>query len=115
MRQFMPRPVASVAALAAAAVLVTGVVAARARGAATTLAPRALASGAASAPTRTIVLLNGDKLVTGPAPGIPALVPGARSRLAGPMLALDLGGQAYDIPQVALPYLGRGLDPDLFG
>jgi hypothetical protein len=30
------------------------------------------------------------------------------------MLALDLGGRAYDIPQVALPYLGRGLDPDLF-
>jgi hypothetical protein len=113
-RQFMPRPVASVAALAAAAVLVTGVVAAPG-GAATTLAPRALASGAASAPTRTIVLLNGDKLVTGPAPGIPALVPGARSRLAGPMLALDLGGQAYDIPQVVLPYLGRSLDPDLFG
>ncbi len=59
------------------------------------------------------MLLNGDRLVTGPAAGVPGLVP-ARSRLAGPILALDLGGQAYDIPQVALPYLGRGLDPDLF-
>jgi hypothetical protein len=59
------------------------------------------------------VLLNGDKLITGPAARVPGLVP-VRSRLAGPVLALDLGGQAYDIPQVALAYLGRGLDPDLF-
>ena len=113
MRQFMSRPAANVAALATAAVLVTGGVAAPG-GAATRPALRARAAEAASAPARTIVLLNGDKLVTGPAPGIPALVPEARSRLAGPMLALDLGGQAYDMPQVALPYLGRGLDPDLF-
>jgi hypothetical protein len=59
-------------------------------------------------------MVNGDELVTSPTAGIPALVPGARNRLARPMLALDMGGQAYDIPQVALPYLGRGLDPDLF-
>ena len=113
MRQFMSRPAASVAALAAAAVLVTGGVrgAGRRRDEAGAAGPR---RGAASAPARTIVLLNGDKLVTGPAAGVPGLVPGARGRLAGPMLALDLGGQAYDIPQVALPYLGRGLDPDLF-
>jgi len=107
MRQFLPRPAASAATLAAAAVLVTGGVA----------APGGAATGprvpAASVPGRTIVLLNGDRLVTGPAAGVPGLVP-ARSRLAGPILALDLGGQAYDIPQVALPYLGRGLDPDLF-
>ena len=113
MRQFMPRPATSAAALAAAAVLVTGGVSAPS-GAAMRPTPRASVPGAVTAPTRTIVLLNGNELVTGPTTGIPALVPGARSRLARPMLALDLGGQAYDIPQVALPYLGRGLDPDLF-
>ena len=113
MRQFMPRPATSVAVLAAAAVLVTGGGAAPS-GAATRPAPRVPAAGAVSTRARTIVLLNGNRLVTGPAAGVPALVPSARSRLARPMLALDLGGQAYDIPQVALPYLGRGLDPDLF-
>jgi len=58
------------------------------------------------------VLLNGDRLVTGSAAGsawVPGLVLGARS-----WLALSLGGTAYDIPQVALPYLGHGLAPDLF-
>src|SRR5215469_5739162 len=109
MRQFLPRPAASAATLAAAAVLVTGVVAAP--GSAATR--RAARAPAASAPGRTIVLLNGDKLITGPAARAPGLVL-ARSRLAGPIMALDLGGQAYDIPQVALAYLGRGLDPDLF-
>jgi hypothetical protein len=107
MRQFLPRPAASVAALAATAVLVTGGVAAPA-GAATSPGPGA----AVSAPGRTIVLLNGDRLIAGPA-GVPGLMR-SRSRLAGPILALDLGGQAYDVPQVALAYLGRGLDPDLF-
>lgn len=67
---------------------------------------------------RTLLLINGDRLVTGPAAGgtrIPGILPGARGRLASGLMALDLGGRAYDIPQVALPYLGRGLDPDLFG
>jgi hypothetical protein len=66
---------------------------------------------------RTIVLLNGTRLVFGPAAGgarIPAIVPPARGQRAGALLALDLAGRAYDIPQAALPYLGRGLDPDLF-
>jgi hypothetical protein len=63
------------------------------------------------------VLLNGTRLVFGPAAGgarIPAIVPPARGQRGGALLALDLGGRAYDIPLAALPYLGRGLDPDLF-
>jgi hypothetical protein len=99
------------AALATAAVVViTG--AAAPGGAAARPAPHAPAKPAA----RTIVLLNGDRLVFSQAGGTrpPALLPGARGRLAGGMLALDPGGKAYDIPQVAFPYLGRGLDPDLF-
>jgi hypothetical protein len=33
---------------------------------------------------------------------------------AGGVLSLRLGSHAYDIPDYALPYLGRGLDPSLF-
>lgn len=39
---------------------------------------------------------------------------GARSRGAGGVAALRLGGQAYAIPLAALPDLGRGLDLSLF-
>jgi hypothetical protein len=63
------------------------------------------------------VLLNGTRLVFGPAAGgarIPGILSPARGQGPSVTLALDLGGKAYDIPQAALPYLGRGLDPDLF-
>ena len=116
MRQCVPRPAA---ALAAAVALVTGGVAGVTGGMA-----GAATRPAAQAPAvhgggqfRTIVLLNGTRLVFGPAAGgarIPAIVPAARGQRGGALLARDLGGRAYDIPQAALPYLGRGLDPDLF-
>ena len=109
MRQLLP----SLAALAAMAVLLT--TAAAPGGAAARPAPLAPAGPAGmSGPAHTIVLLNGDRLVTVAGARVPGIVPGAGGRLAGAMLALDLGGKAYDIPRVALPYLGRGLDPDLF-
>jgi hypothetical protein len=85
--------------------------------AATRPAAQAPAARGAAGPFRTVVLLNGTRLVFGPAAGgarIPAIVPPAPGQGAGALLALDLGGRAYDIPQAALPYLGRGLDPDLF-
>jgi hypothetical protein len=116
MRQFMPRPAAPLAALVVAAALVTGG-AAPPGGAATRVVPRAPAARGPGAPVRTIVLINGTRLVFGPAAGgarIPEIVPPARGHQAGALLALDVGGKAYDIPQAALPYLGRGLDPDLF-
>ena len=110
--------------MAAAAVSVTAAAPARATALSTggTRAGPATPAGSGGPATpgrayRTIVLLNGDRLVTGPAAGgarVPAILPAARGGLAEGLLALDLGGQAYDIPQVALPYLGRGLDPDLF-
>jgi len=59
-------------------------------------------------------MINGSRLLdfgSGRAPGI---VPGSAGPLATPMLALDLGGAAYEIPLVALPYLGHGLAPSLF-
>ncbi len=120
MRQLLPRPVPSLAAVAAAAVLLT--TAAAAPGAAAVrpamqppATPAASAGpAAANGPAHTIVLLNGDRLVTAAGARVPGIVPGARGRLAAAMLALDVGGKAYDIPRAALPYLGHGLDPDLF-
>jgi YVTN family beta-propeller protein len=64
-----------------------------------------------------VLVLNGDRLLvrqTGAGPQVLGIVPGAGSRAARTVLALDLGGVSYEIPQVALPYLGRGLNPDLF-
>jgi hypothetical protein len=54
---------------------------------------------------------------TGTAPaglGHISVLPGASAQLPGSLLGLDLGGVRYEIPQAALPYLGRGLNPDLF-
>jgi len=67
--------------------------------------------------TAAILLINGDRLVTrydGTGTHVAGILPGAASRLAGTMVALVLGGVRYEIPEVALPYLGRGLNPDLF-
>ncbi len=60
--------------------------------------------------------MNGDRLLVG-APGAPAaarVLPGAAGSLAGALVALGTGRNGLVIPQVALPYLGRGLDPALF-
>ena len=79
----------------------------------------AAASPAATggSPIRAILLLSGDRLLvrgTGAGPRVVGTIPGAGSRAARTILALDLGGVSYELPQVALPYLGRGLNPDLF-
>jgi hypothetical protein len=66
--------------------------------------------------TRSVLLVNGDRLLLGAA-GAPAaarVVPGAAGSLAGALVALGSGRSGLVIPQVALPYLGRGLDPALF-
>src|SRR5262249_44148048 len=68
------------------------------------------------AATPTVLLVNGDRLMLG-APGSRAAVrvlSGAASALAGGLVALGSGGSGLVTPQVALPYLGRGLDPALF-
>jgi hypothetical protein len=111
---------ATVAALAAGtgAAVPAGAVATRAPGArAVRAAPAVPASPAtASGPPRTVLLITGARLVTGLAGGARALglLPGAGGRLASAMLSLGLGRTAFEIPQVALPYLGHGLAPGLF-
>ena len=61
-------------------------------------------------------MINGDRLLAVSAAGGPrvlGILPGAAGS-AGPLVGLDLGGTALEIPAVALPYLGRGLAPGLF-
>jgi hypothetical protein len=79
-------------------------------------------AAAARAPTlsrqdREVLLITGDRVLA---------VPTARGAIFGGLvrdnaesrveeaLTLHLGRQVYEIPAVALPYLGRGLDPGLF-
>ena len=79
-------------------------------------APRnhAAATGAGGA-SGSILMINGDRLLPPAAGGPPALgiLPGAAGP-ARPLVGLDLGGTVLAIPRVALPFLGRGLTPDLF-
>jgi hypothetical protein len=74
----------------------------------------AAATGAGGAP-RSILMINGDRLLP-PAAGGPrvlGILPGAVSS-ARPLVGLDLGGTVLAIPRVALPFLGHGLAPGLF-
>jgi hypothetical protein len=61
-------------------------------------------------------MVTGARLLVVPGAGarVVGIMPGASGRLAGPMMALGLGGASYEIPRVALPYIGHGLEPDLF-
>ena len=75
----------------------------------------AVAASLSPAGSRSVLLINGD-IVSAPtgATTTPSTVKTSGSGLAGSVLTLGLGGKAYQLPAVALPYLGRGLDPGLF-
>jgi Subtilase family len=115
---------ASVAALPAAAEARPAVVAAA--GAAPAAAAPAAAAPAAAAPAaargaarpspRAIVLVNGDEIMSAAAPGGRRFgeIVSAVTGIGGTLTTLRLNGKTYEIPLVALPYLGRGLDPSLF-
>jgi hypothetical protein len=61
-----------------------------------------------------VTLINGDRLgVRTSAVGGPQVAV-RKAGGADSLLSLRLGGTAYEIPAVALPYIGRGLDPSLF-
>src|SRR5215469_1432030 len=97
-------------AVAAAATLVTQTAdVAAVGGLAGTAAPAP--AGAAGRPVE-VLLITGARVLTVPAAGGPVsgwVVPGKAGGLAGSVLSLRLGGQAYEIPATAAPYLGRGL------
>jgi hypothetical protein len=111
------------AAVACAAVTVAGVLAP-----AVATPPPAAASGRLSSPasgprpaapvsrasSRTVFLVNGDRVVVRPgsgAHGATILLPSGRT---GSLLGLSLAGQSYLFPPQAMPYLGRGLGLGLF-
>jgi hypothetical protein len=61
-----------------------------------------------------LFLVNGDQVISSPAPGgrtasVVRLVP-----KAGAVITPGLGRRQYDIPAYALPFLDRGLNPSLF-
>jgi hypothetical protein len=82
--------------------------------------PAAATASVASATvgTRPVFLINGDQLDTSTASAAASCVTfvtlAARAGTAGPMQTLSVGGRTYAIPDAAMPYLGRGLDPSLF-
>ncbi len=74
-------------------------------------APAAVPQAAA----RTVVLVNGDRVLAGPGTGHRGVTVLPRgSGLGGSLLTLGAGGVTYEIPVAAVPFLGNGLDPSLF-
>jgi hypothetical protein len=82
-------------------------------------APAASAAGplAAAGHTRTVTLINGDRVavtVTRSAALAGAAVRAAGGGINRALVRLNLAGKDYAVPADALPYLNRGLSPGLF-
>ena len=81
------------------------------------LAGGTVAGGPVSAVSPVALLIDGDRLAVSSLPGragpvrVAARLPGGP---AGGIASISLGGAVYEIPYAALPYLHRGLDPNLF-
>lgn len=60
---------------------------------------------------RSVLLVNGDRLVPRPGGAGGTLVPAPGS---GPVITLGEGASAACLPLYALPYLGHGLAPAMF-
>jgi hypothetical protein len=108
------RAVAITAATAVASCLAAGPAAA-----ARTSAPPSAAAAvapAASTTSRTLTLINGDRVAVTATRfgGLAARIARAAGGINGALVRLDLAGRAYETPADALPYLGRGLSPALF-
>jgi hypothetical protein len=66
---------------------------------------------------RLVTLINGDRLLAGTVPGggiSHELIAGTARGVNAALVSMRLGGRIYVIPADAVPYLGRGLNPDLF-
>lgn len=67
--------------------------------------------------TSSVLLITGAQVLAAAGPGgtgAGSVVSPAGRGLAGALLTLGLGGQTYEIPAAAIPYLGRGLALNLF-
>jgi hypothetical protein len=74
-------------------------------------------AGQSAALARQVLLINGNRVqVSADGGGSPSgvVVPAAGGGVAGSVVSLGLGARTYEVPAAAVPYLGRGLDPDLF-
>ncbi|MBV9843888.1 MAG: hypothetical protein JOZ47_02275 [Kutzneria sp.] len=71
------------------------------------------AAATGSAAAATAVLITGDQVVTAPG-GNATVVPAVQKGIGRELVHLGLAGRSYELPVVALPYLGRGLDLSLF-
>jgi hypothetical protein len=78
---------------------------------------RAAAAAQPGGVARQLLLITGDRMLVNPAggPSGPGVIgPVGRTARPRPLMELSMDGHRYDIPGVALPYLGHGLDPGLF-
>jgi hypothetical protein len=74
-------------------------------------AKAARSSGINQSPDKSILLINGDRLVVS---GKSTAVSLAGTGFSGAITELRMAGRQYAIPDVALPFLGHGLDLSLF-
>ncbi len=105
------RFVAIAAATAVASSLAVGpAAAARASAPSSAAAAVSPAAQTASTPSRTLTLINGDRVAVTATRfgGLAARIARAAGGVNGALVRLDLAGRAYEIPADALPYLGRG-------
>lgn len=79
--------------------------------------PRARLASAVTAPVapRPVLLLTGGKaVVQAGGPDHAAILSGPGGGPPGPVMGFGIGGHEYEVPAVAVPYLGRGLGFALF-
>ena len=95
----------------AASATTAGAAAARAAGASLRSAS---ATAARPAAARSLVLINGDRLLIRTTPRGGRVIALSPAPGAGPLSSLNLGQRSETIPADAQPYLGHGLDASLF-
>jgi hypothetical protein len=98
-------------AAGAASATTAGAGAARAAGASLRSAS---ATAARPAAARSLVLINGDRLLVRTTPRGGRVIALSAAPGAGPLSSLNLGQRSEAIPADAQPYLGQGLDASLF-
>lgn len=110
-----PKPGLPALAIAAAATISAAVLPAMTTTATASPTPPAatLAKLSAGTSSRQVLMLNGDRLLVRPAAGA-ALTTLFPAPFGKAVLTLHLAGATYQIPVDALPYIGHGLDPNLF-
>lgn len=112
-RHFLPA--AGLAALAAAVLAGAGAPATAAATQAAVAPPAAPAARLPGASFRPVLLINGERVIFRPGPrGAPVAAVQAAAGIDSFLISIYSCEQPADVPAVAMPFLGRGLDPSLF-